>query len=324
MIARDTLVVVPTLNEAAHIEGVLQQLFDDAGVARMLIVVADGGSTDGTPEIVARIAAARHNVVLLHNPKRLQSAAVNAAVAARGAGMTWLGRVDAHAAYPPNYVSRLIAVAEETGADSVTTSMVARGETCFQRAAAAAQNSRLGTGGSAHRAGTRSAWVDHGHHALMRMAAFVAAGGYDETFSHNEDAELDHRLGAQGSRIWLTTEVAIDYFPRRTARALFRQYRNYGQGRARTVRLHRTPLKIRQMLPLAVAPAIMLALASPAFWPLALPALVWAGTCLGYGLVLGRDRCSALAGWPAMVMHLGWSLGFLGQWVLGREPVSRA
>jgi succinoglycan biosynthesis protein ExoA len=323
MTSRDTLVVVPTLNEAAHIEDVLRQLFEDAGVARMQIVVADGGSTDGTREIVARIAASRDDVVLLHNPKRLQSAAVNAAVATHGAGLAWLGRVDAHAAYPPSYISRLIAIAEETGADSVTTSMIARGETCFQKAAAAAQNSRLGTGGSAHRAGTQSAWVDHGHHALMRMAAFVRAGGYDETFSHNEDAELDHRLAAQGSRIWLTTEVAIDYFPRRTTGALFRQYRNYGQGRARTVKLHRTPLKVRQILPLAVAPAVGLALFSPFFWPLALPALIWAGTCLGYGLALGRERCSWFAGWPAMVMHLGWSIGFLRQWASGRRSVSR-
>jgi succinoglycan biosynthesis protein ExoA len=314
---KDTLVVVPCLNEARHIEGVLSQIFSDSQVGRMLVVVADGGSTDGTVEIVRRLAAARTDLVLLPNEKRLQSAAINLAVATHGAAMTWLARVDAHAEYPQDYVSRLIAVGEEMGADSVTTSMTARGETCFQAAAAAAQNSKLGTGGSAHRAGTRSAWVDHGHHALMRIEAFRSVGGYDETFSHNEDAELDLRLAAGGYRIWLTTEVAIDYFPRATAAALFRQYRNYGAGRARTVRLHRTPLKVRQMLPLAVAPAAGLALAAPLFWPLALPALVWVAVCLAYGATLG-PRCASLAGWPAMVMHFGWSLGFLRQWLLRR------
>lgn len=314
----DTLVVVPTLNEEQHIEDVLAQVFADVAIARMLVVVADGGSTDATVQIVERLARDRPNLLLLHNEKRLQSAAVNAAVAAHGAGKAWLARVDAHASYPTSYISKLIAVAEETGADSVTTSMTSRGTTCFQLAAATAQNSRLGTGGAAHRAGSKSAWVDHGHHALMRIAAFQAVGGYDETFSHNEDAELDLRLTGGGFRIWLTTEVTMVYFPRDSLRALFRQYANYGAGRARTVRLHKTPLKVRQMLPLAVAPAVALALLSPVVWPLALPALGWAGICIAYGLTLGRGNCASLAGWPAMVMHMGWSVGFLRQWLSGR------
>ena len=32
----------------------------------------------------------------------------------------------------------------------------------------------------------------------MRIAAFSDVGGYDESFSHNEDAELDHRLNVAG------------------------------------------------------------------------------------------------------------------------------
>lgn len=310
----DTLVVIPCLNEERHIEAVLRQILADAEIGRMLVVVADGGSTDTTPDIVARLAQGRGDLLLMHNPKRLQSAAVNLAVGTHGAGKTWLARVDAHADYPANYVSSLIAIGVETGADSVTTSMIARGETCFQQAAAAAQNSKLGTGGSAHRAGAVSTWVDHGHHALMRIAAFEAVGGYNETFSHNEDAELDYRLGLAGSKIWLTTAVTIDYFPRDAAGPLFRQYLNYGAGRARTARLHGMKLKVRQMLPLAIAPAVVLALGAPLFWPVALPALAWAGLCLAYGGRLGRDPCSRLAGWPAMIMHFAWSLGFLKTW----------
>lgn len=317
--AVDTLVVVPTLNEERHIEGVLAQVFADAAIERMLVVVADGGSTDATRQIVERLAKGRANLILLHNEKRLQSAAVNAAVAAHGVGKTWLARVDAHASYPESYISKLIGVAQETGADSVTTSMTSKGETCFQLAAATAQNSRLGTGGAAHRAGSKSAWVDHGHHALMRIAAFQAVGGYNETFSHNEDAELDLRLTGGGFRIWLTTDVTMVYYPRDSLRALFRQYSNYGAGRARTVRLHKTPLKVRQMLPLAVAPAVGLALLTPLFWPFALPALGWAAICIAYGLTLGRGDCASLAGWPAMVMHMGWSVGFWRQWLAGRR-----
>lgn len=311
--ASDILVVIPTLNEARRLSGVLDALLADPVLDRMLIVVCDGGSTDQTCAIAEAVAAHHPQVRLVHNPKRLQSAAVNLALRTCGEGREWLVRVDAHAAYPAHYVSKLIACGERTGADSVTTPMVSRGEDCFQRAAAAAQNSPLGTGGSAHRRAGVSGWVEHGHHALFRSARFAALGGYDEDFSHNEDAEFDTRLVAAGGRIWLEGDLAIGYYPRSTPTALFRQYLRHGDGRARTVRRHKARLKLRQLAPLAIAPAVLIAAAAPWFWPLGLPAAIWALACLGYGLLLGlraRDPCAAASGLAAMIAHLAWSIGF--------------
>src|SRR4029077_12194945 len=110
---------------------------------------------------------------------------------------------------------------------------------------------------------TRDRWVDHGHHALMTLEAFNAVGGYDETFSHNEDAELDARLTQQGYRIFLTGEVPIVYYPRRNPAALFRQYRNVGRGRARNFLKHCRNAKPRHLVLAVVAPAIVLLLFAP-------------------------------------------------------------
>ncbi len=310
------LIVIPCLNEAKAIAGVLDRILDDPGLVDPVVLVADGGSTDGTREIVADIAARDPRVRLLHNPGRLQSAGINLAARALDESRPWMVRVDAHADYPPNYVSTLIAEARRTGATSVVVSMDTRGDGFFQRATAAAQNSVLGTGGSAHRLAGEGRWVDHGHHALFRLDAFEAVGGYDETFSHNEDAELDLRLTREGGRIWLTDKVRIGYHPRSTPGALWKQYFSYGKGRARTVLKHVTPLKIRQAVPLAIAPAVASLLAAPLFWAFAVPALVWMAAALGFGLLLGvkkRDPAAAMAGVAAMIMHLGWSAGFWWQ-----------
>ncbi|MDB5418388.1 MAG: succinoglycan biosynthesis protein, partial [Phenylobacterium sp.] len=269
-------------------------------------------------------------VQLLPNPGRLQSAGVN--LAARMAeDRPWLVRIDAHADYPKTYVSTLIEEARRTGAHSVVVTMETRGQGGFQRAVAAAQNSRLGTGGAAHRIGADAGWVDHGHHALFSREAFQRIGGYDESFSHNEDAELDLRLTQEGAKIWLTDKTRIVYHPRRTPGALWKQYVSYGKGRARTVLKHHTPLKMRQALPLAVAPAVLGALAAPLYGPLIVPALIWTVAALTYGLALGakrRDPAVLLAGPAAMIMHLGWSLGFwlqLASWLvrLGRRRAER-
>lgn len=316
-----TLIVIPTLNEAKVIASVIARILEDEYLVDPLVVVADGGSTDGTQEIVSGIAADDRRVRLLHNPARIQSAGLNLAARALGGDRPWLVRVDAHAEYPKNYASTLIAEARRTGAHSVVVSMDTRGEAFFQRAAAAAQNSKLGTGGAAHRSEGAQGWVDHGHHALFSLDAYAAIGGYDETFSHNEDAELDLRLGQEGGKIWLTDQARIVYHPRSTPKALWKQYFSYGKGRARTVLKHYTPLKIRQALPLAVAPAVASLLAAPLFWALAIPALVWMVTALTYGVALGlkrRDAAVMLAGVAAMIMHLSWSAGFWTQLFVSR------
>ncbi|MGL5012126.1 MAG: glycosyltransferase, partial [Paracoccaceae bacterium] len=192
--ATTVLVVVPALNEAAHISAVLNGLIPFARRTSVQIVVADGGSTDGTQEIVRQMARSEPAILLIDNPGGLQSAGINLALRAFGDAAEWLLRIDAHSAYPADYCDRLLADAQRTGADSVVVSMNAVGKSALQRLIALAQNSRLGNGGAAHRNSTEGRWVDHGHHALMRIAAFRAVGGYDECFSHNEDAELDHRL----------------------------------------------------------------------------------------------------------------------------------
>jgi glycosyltransferase involved in cell wall biosynthesis len=132
------------LNEEAALPLLLTQLLDDN--SNTLIIVADGGSKDRSRVIVADFAKRHHRICLVDNPKQLQSAGVNAAVMAFAKDHEWLVRIDAHCTYPDRYVQRLLDAAGRHGADTVVVPMVTRGTTCFQIAAAAAQNSVLRTG----------------------------------------------------------------------------------------------------------------------------------------------------------------------------------
>ncbi len=318
-----TLIVVPALNEAEGIVAVMDTLLAGAPPGTRL-VVADGGSTDGTRDLVEGYSADNPAVTLIANDARIQSAGINRAVGLHGNGARYLLRADAHAVYPEDYCRILLDEIRGTGAASVTVAMQTLPRGGFSTGVAAAQNSVLGTGGSAHRTGGGTGrYVDHGHHALMRLDAFREIGGYDPAQSHNEDAEFDHRLRQAGRWIWLTGRTALGYVPRGTPGALFRQYRAYGRGRAMTVLKHRMRPRARQVAPLIVAPAVTLAALGVVLAPfgaawlwLCLPAALWAAICLVYGIVLaGRagDISVAWAGPAAMIMHFGWSLGFLGQ-----------
>ncbi|WP_394729153.1 glycosyltransferase family 2 protein [Altererythrobacter sp. GH1-8] len=307
------LVVIPCLNEAAHLPRLLEALLADPKADK--IVVADGGSNDGSRSIVSELAAANDRVVLLDNPDRIQSAGVNRAVATFGDHFDWLVRIDAHSFYPENYVSTLLNAAEKHKARSVVVPMVTRAQGCFQHAVAAAQNNVIGTGAAAHRhTHAEGMFVEHGHHALMEIAAFKRVGGYCEAMHCNEDAELDFRLGQADVAIWLEPAATIGYLPRSTPSALWRQYLRYGQGRARNVRRHGGRLRLRQMLPLFVPFALLGILLAPLSPLLALPGLAYIAAMFVLGILVGmtaNSLCGLLCGIPAMIMHAAWGAGFL-------------
>lgn len=316
----EILVAVPTLNEAAHIEACLESLIGTSTAMRQVrIVVADGGSTDDTVARVRAMARDFPNIVVIANPKRLQSAAINAVVAEMAEpGHRYLVRCDAHSTYPPGYVRAVVdSLASHPEAASVATPMDAVGDLPFQQAAAWIVDTPLGSGGSAHRGGTKSMWVDHGHHAGFRIDWFRRIGGYDESFSHNEDAEYDYRLTQAGGNIWLDTRIRLDYVMRPTRLALTLQYWRYGRGRARTVIKHRMRPRLRQLIPplnlIGMVICLVLAPVAPILllWPLLY--LVALGVV---SLTSAQSLESADGLWagPALaIMHNAWGAGFLYQ-----------
>ncbi|KQV33339.1 MULTISPECIES: glycosyltransferase family 2 protein [unclassified Rhizobium] len=317
-----TLIVIPCLNEEAHIGPLIDQLGPAMEALDARLLVVDGGSTDATRAIVAGITAENPRVTMLDNPKRIQSAAINLAVDRFGDDYYYLIRIDAHGSYPDDYCEVLVREAIETGADSVVVAMQTVGFDTFQKATAYAQNSRLGNGGSKHRVGSTGHWADHGHHALMRISAFKAVGGYDEAFSHNEDAEFDYRLNKAGHRIWMTDRTSMVYYPRSSIGPLFRQYFAYGRGRARNFLKHRVRPGLRQMIPLSVAPLAVGALLAVINWAAVIPVGVWALACIAYGfwMAIGeRNPYGPLAAVSAMVMHFAWSAGFWRELLAGRQ-----
>lgn len=315
-------IVVPVLNEARWIDACLRSLLQQDAGGDYAIMVVDGGSTDGTLASVAEWARRDPRITAHHNPHRRQAAAFNLAARIADPGVRVLVRADAHAAYPPNFLRHCVTSLATRNATSVVVPMHTVGTCAFQRAAAAAQNSRLGNGGSAHRSAGVSRFVDHGHHAAFDRAFFTAVGGYDTRFSHNEDAEHDIRAHAVGGRIWLCAEAAVTYYPRDSMRGLAIQYYRHGRGRARTLRLHAIRPRVRQMIPVAVlggvAFGVVLSSVSP--WFMLLPAS-YAAVCAGWSAwraAAARDPALLLSAPALMAMHLAWACGAIRETLASR------
>ncbi len=322
-------IVMPALNEERHIATAIRSIAPPKSGIDCEILVMDGGSADNTQAIVRELATQDSRIRLIQNERRTQSAAMNLAARLADPRSRVLIRADCHSRYPEGFVAGCVQTLQRTGSASVVVAMRTEGQSGLQRAIAAAQNSRLGNGGAQHRMANRSGYVDHGHHAAFDRTMFVALGGYDEAFRHNEDAEYDVRVGRSGGRIYLAHDLAIEYYPRATFAALARQYFNFGWGRARTLKKHGMRPRARQMLPVAVllsclGAGLLGVLASPLFF--ALP-LLYTVMCLvwGCGLALRAGSASVLLSGPAaMVMHLSWGAGFLGFAALAGPDLARS
>lgn len=319
----NVLVVIPTFNEERHIEACIRSLMGQ-GEKAFQMVVADGMSQDRTVEIVRNLQPDFPSLRLIENPKRLQSAAVNLAAeqfADFENGV--LVRCDAHSLYPPNFIHDVVSSLVEEGASSLVIPMDAVGHTCFEKANAWIVDTPLGSGGAAHRGGGVSGYIDHGHHAGFDISWFRKVGGYDESFSHNEDAEYDHRLALAGGTVFLDADIRIGYVPRGSLSSLSRQYFNYGKGRARTCLKHRKMLKLRQLLPIILVFVLSLGVPfSLVHWIFALPIVL-------YGMILvlvsagislkKRSACGIWSGPVLASMHIGWGAGFIVQVLRARR-----
>lgn len=311
------LIVIPTLNEILTIDKLVNFLISEMRNINdhdYDIVIADGGSTDGTVDIVKSYSSKYDNIHYIHNAKKIQSSGVNLAVKNYADRHEFLLRVDAHAEYSQGFIQSLILEQINTNADSVVVSMDTQGKHGFQKLVAYAQNSKLGNGNSPHRNSHENGmWVDHGHHALIRISSYLDLGGYDESFVANEDAEFDVRMKRSGYKIWLTSKTRIVYFPRDKPLKLFKQYYNYGFGRANTILKHNVKPNIRQIIPALVAPVVLFSFLVFFDFIFAIPFITWMLACLLLGFVFApkKDKTTIFIGIPIMIMHFSWSMGFL-------------
>jgi glycosyltransferase involved in cell wall biosynthesis len=270
---------MPCLNEAGFIEACLRSVQAQTYPPdRLEILVADGGSADGTKEILARLAAEDERIRVIDNPRRIQAAGLNCAIrASRGEVVV---RMDVHAEYAPDYVEQCVEALERTGADNVGGAQRCAARNSFHEAMCVALRSPLGAGGAPYRDASYEGFVDTVFLGAFRRQVFDRIGLYDEASVANEDAEINQRIVQAGGRIYLSPEIKVSYFPRGSFAGVARQYYGYGHWRARTLLKHRRLLTVRSVLPfLTLLAGLVLLLIEPR-WALAAILLYGALTLL--------------------------------------------
>lgn len=315
-------VLVPVLNEAGNIADVVAAMLAQRVDGPIELLLADGGSRDGTRELLIELAARDSRVRFLDNPRGWTPSGLN--VCLRHARGEYVARMDAHTFYPPNYLQSGIDRLGRGGTDWVSGPQTIIGSGRVQRAFAAALRTPLGRGGSRRwgRANTRyeqsQEWeLDSGvFTGVWRRETVLEAGGWDERWWRNQDAEMAARFIERGARLVCRADMAARYLPRDSLHGLARQYHGYGYYRAATAVRHPDSLRRSALLMPGLVCCALAALVAPR--PLRRPAragmAVYAATLGLAGVGAAREeqpRVAALVAPVLAAMHLASGVGFL-------------
>lgn len=293
--------------------------------------MVDGGSTDGTIEIVRAWMARDPRITLLGGPGVNTPLAMNLGITASSGSL--VAKVDGHGWMNPEFIETAADVlANDERVGCVGGRIVPIAETDVERANSYARFSRLGVGGGVYTAPDRLHATDTVQCGVYRRSALADAGGFDPVLAYGEDEELNHRVRLAGWSIVFHPGMRFHYRVRPSVGSLFRQYLRYGRARVAVVRKHPRFFRAKHALPGALVVALIAAL-------LLLVAnatrVIGASVLAAYGLLVAggatwlavkhRFQKPHLIAGSLLALHLGYGLGsLLGLWDTVTRPSGAA
>ena len=304
-------VILPVLNEEDYlvhcVEAILKQKFSGP----IEVVLAIGPSVDRTMEIARGLARNDSRIKIIENPTGRTAAGLNLAI--QFSKYPVIVRVDGHSNIPDKYIELAVQLLEETGAVNVGGLMAAEGRTPFERAVAGAMRSPLGVGAAKFHTGGKAGEVDTVYLGVFKREALLQVGGFNEHFTRAQDWELNYRLRKNGGKIYFDPRLTVTYRPRRSLRALAKQYFEYGRWRRVVSRTHKGTINPRYLAPpttlVGVIASIVLGFFHPIFF---LPALIYFTFLMLSSFMIGKSIKEVLY-LPIILatMQMSWGAGFI-------------
>ena len=311
-------VILPVRNERAMLPRLIDELLrQNYPSDRYEILVVDGGSSDGTADLVRRRFSNKHvRVKVLDNPGIRSSAGRNVGVRAAAGDVILF--IDGHCTIPShNLLEDTAAILAQTGAGCL----------CRPQPLLAASETHTGEviaqirSGQAEREMKSCGFIDPVQGGCAyRRDVFSRVGLFDENFDGCEDAEFNTRVRRAGIRAYADPRLAVHYQPRKDVRALFHQTVRSGRGYVRLLRKQTGSVAKTQFAPIAILPIVILTVFAWFAFPvrvaelLSIPLAAMAAAVVVASLRLGirHGSGSALrAPWIYSAMYFGLGIGSL-------------
>jgi glycosyltransferase involved in cell wall biosynthesis len=225
MVVRDKVsIVIPCRNESRYIAGCINSCLLNSYPGHLLeIIVVDGMSDDGTPEIIQKEFGGNKRVKLLENPQRFTPLSLNMGI--NNSDAEFIMILGAHSTISADYVEKCVGILK-THSDTGGCGGVLRNicEDASTEVISMAMSSPFGVGTAHFRTGYKSGYVDTVAFAIYKREVFDKVGLFDERLTRNQDDEFNFRVTKAGFKMYLESEVTANYFVRSSFSRLYRQY----------------------------------------------------------------------------------------------------
>lgn len=256
--------IIPCRNEDRYIKTCLDSLAAQTYPReKMEILVVDGMSGDNTRQIVRAYEEGHSYVKMLDNPRRIIPVAMNIGI--KNAKGDVVMKMDAHASYPKEYVSKCVRALRQYGADNVGGILITKPgrDTLQAHAIALCLSHWFGVGSSPFRRESNlknPREVDTVAFGCYKREVFDKIGLYNENLVRSSDMELNIRLKNAGGKILLVPNITAYYYADPTLAAFWNH--NVRDGIWATYPLKFTPhlLRPRHLIPFVFVSFLLLLL----------------------------------------------------------------
>ena len=309
-------------NEEKYIKKCINSLTSQKNIpGEFEIIVIDGMSEDGTREILSRLADKDDKIILMDNPAKVKVPAVN--IGFKNSRGKFLAIADAHSVYSDDYFSILLQLIEEhPEVQCVGGPVESVGDTIFGKANAIAMSSKIGVGNAKHRFPDYEGYGEMALYPIFRREVLEMIGYYDERFIINHDDEYCFRLKLAGGKVFLSHRAKSYYYVRSSPSKLFHQYYLYGFWQIATLKKHKSPISIRQLIPVTFFLLLLMLVIAGIItnsWIIALglPVIYSAALFLFAVNKLLKETFSVAKFIPLalFILHFSYAVGFIGGFI---------
>lgn len=309
-----------TRNERDYIRISLMSLIEQTyPKEKYEIIVIDGGSTDGTLDIIKELQETYNSygfsIRVVPNPKKILATGWNIGI--QSANGEYVVRIDAHATANKDFIGKSVETMMRVDAVCVGGKLTSKSLNGEDDVISNVLSSPFGVGNSSFRVSDAEGYADTAVYGLYQKAIFEKAGYFDEKMVRNQDIEMHSRIKNAGGKFYFNPEIKSTYYTRNTVKKMLKQA--YGNGQWNMVLLKKGSgaLSIRHLVPflfvLGVIGSILLGFIHPIIWMIGV-AVILLHLVLGvYFACKKTKRLSQILQMPFLFisLHFAYGLGYI-------------